>query len=179
MTSRLLAGTLVAFFYNGLVSAIPSRSLRGLYLRVWLGRIGPGACVQRGCRFLNGRKVSLGSRVVINFGCLLDGRHYRIDVGDDASIGPEACLLTLGHDPNARDFATRGGPIVIGARVWIGFRAIVLPNVTIGEGAVVGAGAVVTRDVEPYAIVAGAPARVIGRRRRDLEYRLDYRPWLL
>lgn len=179
MTLRLVAGTLVAFFYNAFASALPSRSLRRLYLRAWLAGIGPGTCVQRGCRFLNGRKVSLGSRVVINFGCLLDGRHYRIEVGDDASIGPEAALLTLGHDPDAPDFATRGGPIVIGARAWIGFRAIVLPNVTIGEGAVVGAGAVVTKDVEPYAIVAGAPARVIGRRSRDIGYRLEYQPWLL
>jgi maltose O-acetyltransferase len=179
MTLRVFVGTLIAFVYNDFVSAIPSRSLRSLYLRAWLGGIGPGACVQRGCRLLNGRKVSLGSRVVINFGCLLDGRHYRIDVGDDASIGPEAALLTLGHDPNSSDFATMGGPVVIGPRVWIGFRAIVLPNVTIGEGAVVGAGAVVTRDVEAYAIVAGAPARVIGRRNRDLEYQLDYRPWLI
>jgi acetyltransferase-like isoleucine patch superfamily enzyme len=178
MGFRLRAGTLVAFLYNSIGSSVPSRSVRWLFLRAWLGRLGPGACVQRGCRFLNGRKVSLGSRVVVNFGCLLDGRRYRIDIGDDASIGPEAAVLTLGHDPQAPDFATRGGPVLIGARVWIGFRAIVLPNVTIGEGAVVGAGAVVTRDVEPYAIVAGSPARVIGRRSRDLVYRLDYRPWL-
>lgn len=179
MTSRLLAGTIVAFFYNSLVSAIPSRSVRRVYLRAWLAGFGPGTCVQRGCRFLNGRKVRLGSRVVVNFNCLLDGRRYRIDIGDDVSIGPEAALLTLGHDPDARDFATRGGGIVIGSRAWIGFRAIVLPDVTIGEGAVVGAGAVVTKDVEPYAIVAGAPARIIGRRSRALDYHLDYQPWLL
>jgi maltose O-acetyltransferase len=179
MNARLLAGTVAAFFYNAMVSAIPSRSVRRAYLCAWLAGFGPGTCVQRGCRFLNGRKVRLGSRVVVNFGCLLDGRHYPIDIGDDVSIGPEAALLTLGHDPDARDFATRGGEIVIGARAWIGFRAIVLPNVTIGEGAVVGAGAVVTKDVAPYAIVAGTPARVIGRRSRGLDYRLDYQPWLL
>ena len=135
--------------------------------------------MQLGCRFLNGRKVRLGSRVVVNFGCLLDGRHYRIDIGDDVSIGPEAALLTLGHDPDARDFATRGGAIIIGPRAWIGYRAIVLPNVTIGEGAVVGAGAVVTKDVEPFTVVAGSPARMIGRRSRELTYHLDYQPWLL
>jgi maltose O-acetyltransferase len=83
----------------------------------------------------------------------------------------------------------RGGDVVIGDRVWIGYRAIVLPGVSIGEGAVVGAGAVVTKDVEPCAIVAGNPARKVGERavegressgeRRRFEYELDYRPWLL
>ena len=116
---------------------------------------------------------------MVNFGCLLDGRHYRIITGDDVSIGPEASVLTLGHDPNAADFALKGGDVRIGDRVWIGFRAIILPGVEIGEAAVVAAGAVVSRDVPPFAIVAGSPARVIGERSRHLSYRLAYRPWLL
>jgi maltose O-acetyltransferase len=68
--------------------------------------------------------------------------------------------------------------VVIGDHAWIGYRALVLPGVTIGEGGVVAAGAVVTKDVPPYAIVAGNPARVVGQRTRDLTYELDYRPWL-
>jgi maltose O-acetyltransferase len=63
--------------------------------------------------------------------------------------------------------------------VWIGYRAIVLPGVTIGNGAVVGAGAVVAKDVEPYKIVAGNPAKVIGERPKDLNYECNYRPWLV
>jgi len=148
-----------------------------------------------GCRFLNGRKVFLGERNVINFGCLFDGRHFSIRTGTNVSIGPEATILTLGHDPRSATFADRGGDVEIGDRAWIGYRAIVLPGVTIGEGAVVGAGAVVTRDVEPYAIVAGNPAKKIGERGRTqelkdsrseiaatgegFEYELTYRPWLL
>jgi len=69
--------------------------------------------------------------------------------------------------------------VVIEDRVWIGYRAIVLPGVKIGEGAVVGAGAVVAKDVEPYAIMAGNPARKIGERPKGLIYDCNYRPWLL
>ena len=156
-----------------------------------------------GCRFLNGRKVFLGERNVINFGCLFDGRKFRITTGSNVSIGPEATILTLGHDPRSATFEDRGGDVVIGDRVWIGYRAIVLPGVCIGEGAVIGAGAVVAKNVEPYAIVAGNPARKIGERAtkphggrttgpqgdvrqdegnrsgRGFEYDLDYRPWLV
>jgi maltose O-acetyltransferase len=131
-----------------------------------------------GCRFLNGRKVFLGARNVINFGCLFDGRCYTIRVGDDVSIGPEATILTLGHDPQSADFADKGGDVSIGNRVWIAYRAIILPGVTIGEGAVIGAGSVVAHDIEPYTIVAGAPARKIGERPHELRYELHYSPFL-
>lgn len=130
-------------------------------------------------KFLNGKRISLGNRNIINFGCLLDGRRFKVITGDDVSIGPEATILTLGHDPQSPEFADRGGDVIIGNRVWIGYGALVLPNVTIGEGAVVAARAVVTRNVEPYTIVAGVPAKAIGMRNRDLRYNLSYRPWLL
>jgi len=179
MTIRVFIGTLLSFFYNALVGRFPSRSLRRLYLRFYLMRFGSGTGVQLGCRFLNGRKVALGDRNVINFGCLFDGRVYPITVGSNVSIGPEASILTLGHDPQSPDFADRGGPVTIGNRVWIGYRAVVMPGVNIGEGAVVAACAVVTRDVPPFTIVGGNPAREIGTRTRDLRYALDFRPWLL
>ena len=149
-----------------------------MYLRAYLGSLGAGTGVQMGCSFLNGRKVFLGSRNVINFGCLFDGRRYAIRTGADVSIGPEAVVLTLGHDPQSPDFALRGGEVVIGNRAWIGFRSVVLPGVTIGEGAVVGAGAVVTKSIEPFKIVAGNPARVIGQRNLALTYQLDFKPFL-
>ena len=65
---------------------------------------------------------------------------------------------------------------MIGDRVWIAYRAVILPGVTIGEGAVIAAGAVVTRDVGPFSIMAGVPAKKIGERNRNLDYQLDFRP---
>ena len=107
------------------------------------------------------------------------GGLFEIRTGSDVSIGPEAAILTLGHDPQSPDFADAGGDVVIGDRVWIAYRAIILPGVKIGDGAVIAAGAVVTRDVEPFTIVAGSPAKKIGERTRDLRYQLRFDPPLL
>jgi maltose O-acetyltransferase len=196
MNPRIFAGSVLAYAYNFWVTNMPSRTLRSIYLKSWLGSLGAKSGVQMGCRFLNGRKVFIGERNVINFGCLFDGRKFSIRTGSNVSIGPEATILTLGHDPRSATFADRGGDVVIGDRAWIGYRAIVLPGVTIGEGSVVGAGAVVTKNVEPYAIMAGNPARKIGGRvaaqemgdgsskmgdkeKQGFEYELKYKPWLV
>ncbi|HBL10852.1 MAG TPA: acetyltransferase [Cyanobacteria bacterium UBA11162] len=179
MNHKILAGSVLSYFYNHLLGNLPSRQIRITYLKAYLAEVGKGTSVQMGCKFLNGRKVHFGDRNVINFGCLFDGRHYHIRTGSDVSIGPEASILTLGHDPHSPDFADRGGNVTIGDHVWIAYRAIILPGVTIGEGAVVGAGSVVTKDVEPYAIVAGAPAKIVGKREAKLTYYLNYSPFLL
>src|SRR5258706_5893845 len=100
-----------------------------------------------GCRFLNGRKIFLGERNVINWGCVLDGRKFKIRTGKDVSIGPEATILTLGHDPQSPEFADHGGDVIVGDHVWIAYRAVILPGVTLGEGAVVAASSVVSPDV--------------------------------
>lgn len=179
MTFKLFFGSVLAFLYNAIWTYIPSCTVRQVFLKLWLKRIGPGTGIQRGCKFLNGRKIEIGDRNVINFGCLFDGRTYRIVTGSDVSIGPEATILTLGHDPRSSAFADRGGDVIIGNYVWIGYRAIILPDINIGEGAVVAAGTVVTKNIAPYTIVAGNPAREIGKRAAPLGYRLSFQPWLL
>ena len=179
MVFKVLLGSLLAYSYNSIISFLPSRFIRCLYLRLYLARYGDGTGVQIGCRFLNGRKIYLGDRNVINFGSTMDGRHYEIHIGNDVSIGPEAVILTLGHDPQSPDFADKGGDVIIGDKVWICYRAIILPGVRVGEGAVVAAGAIVTRNVEPYTIVAGSPANVIGHRAPELRYTCNYHPWLV
>lgn len=176
---KVFLGSLLSYTYSSIITYAPLGLIRGGYLKGYLASLGRKSSVQMGCRFLNGRKVYLGDRNVINFGCLFDGRHYTIKTGNDVSIGPEATILTLGHDPQCPNFENKGGDVVIGDRAWIAYKAIILPGITIGEGAIVGAGAVVTKNVAPYTIVAGNPAVVIGKRNRNLEYLLEYQPWLL
>ncbi|MDX2256932.1 MAG: DapH/DapD/GlmU-related protein [Pseudanabaenaceae cyanobacterium bins.39] len=177
--TRIVAGSILSYTYNYIVSNLPSRKVRNAYLKAYLAQLGDSTSVQMGCKFLNGRKVYFGDRNVINFGCLFDGRYYKIKTGSDVSIGPEASILTLGHDPQSSEFADKGGDVIIGDRVWIAYRAIILAGVNIGDGAVVGAGSVVTKSIEPYTIVAGNPAKVIGQRSHSLNYKLNYFPWLL
>ena len=179
MNLRVTAGAVLAYGCNHVISRIPFHFLRLWYLKAYLGGIGKESHVQMSCRFLNGRKVFFGERNVINFGCMFDGRRFHIKTGDDVSIGPEAAILTLGHEPQSAEFADRGGTVTIGSRVWIGYRALVMPGVSIGEGAVVAAGSVVTRDIEPFTIVAGVPARKIGNREKNLSYHLHYKAMLL
>jgi len=178
MDARLAAGTLSAYLYNDWVGILPSRRIRKFYLSFWLGRLGKGSSVMMNVRFLNGRKIHIGQRNVINRGCVLDGRRYTISTGDDVSIGPETVILTLGHDPMCPNFSDRGADVVIGNRAWIGYRALILPGVTLGEGCVVGAGSVVAKNVDPYTVIAGNPAKRIRERSRAMRYELDYDPFL-
>jgi len=108
-----------------------------------------------------GKNLRLGERVFVNSGCRFQDQGG-ITIGDDALIGHNVVIATLNHDldPGQRG-TTAPRPVVIGDRVWIGANATVLPGVTIGDGAVVAAGAVVTKDVPPRTVVGGVPARVI------------------
>jgi acetyltransferase-like isoleucine patch superfamily enzyme len=160
------------------VGWLPSHGLRLLLYRRFLRiSIGQRTSIHRNCRFYRPSGVSIGSHSIINRDVLLDGR-MGLQIGDNVSVSEGAAIITLEHDPNSPTFETRGAAVRIGDRVFVGARAILLPGVAIGEGAVVAAGAVVTRDVEPFVIVAGVPARPIGQRRHDLTYTLDYRKFL-
>lgn len=108
-----------------------------------------------------GKNITLGKRVFINAGCCFQDQGG-IEIGDDCLIGHQTVLATLNHDLSPE---SRGGmfpaPIKIGRRVWIGAHATVLPGVTIGDNAVIAAGAVVTKDVPANAVVGGMPAKII------------------
>jgi len=110
----------------------------------------------------HGLKLRLGTNVFINHGCTLNDMGG-IEIGDDTLIGPNVSLLTSGHPTAVADrrLGITVAPIRLGANVWIGAAAIVIGGVTIGDGAVVAAGAVVSRDVPPATLVAGVPARTV------------------
>lgn len=153
------------------IASLPSRTLRhALYRRLGL-RLGPGAVVHRGLKVRQPANITIGAGSVIGFDTTLDGRRG-IEIGRNVNVSSEVAIWTLQHDWRDSRFDAVGAPVVVGDRAWLSFRATLLPGVTVGEGAVVAAGAVVTRDVEPYSVVAGVPARVVAQRPRGMAYEL-------
>ncbi|MEK7141647.1 MAG: acyltransferase, partial [Patescibacteria group bacterium] len=141
-------------------------------------------------RFNNPSGVAIGHNTVIGNDAFLDGRHKRsggsylrdffipgrrpIQIGNNVSIAGEVRIFTMQHDIDSPDFAEEEGDVVIADYAVIGTRVTILPGVHIGRGAVVGSGAVVTQDVEPYSLVGGVPAKHIRYRSKDLRYSLKF-----
>ena len=150
-----------------------SRRIRRFWLRRTLGELGPGALLCLDVLVLEPEGVRVGPRTVVNRGATLDGRGG-LTIAHDVDIASEVQIWTLEHDPNDPDHGTRVGSVTIEDHAWIASRAVILPGVTIGRGAVVAAGAVVRADVPSLAIVGGVPARVIGQRTNPLTYELSF-----
>ncbi|MEY2541832.1 MAG: hypothetical protein QOI22_1434 [Verrucomicrobiota bacterium] len=163
------------FVCNRLVANVPSHTVRlAFYRGVMRFDIGDRSNIFSGARFDTRGSFRMGNNSVINERCRLDNRGG-LSIGQNVSISAETCILTADHDPHDPAFIGRNRPVVIADYVFVGTRALILPGITIGRGAVVGAGAVVTKSVPPLAIVAGSPARQIGQRNPDLNYQIDYR----
>lgn len=137
---------------------------RDALLREVFASVGAGATIRPPFHCDYGYNIHLGQGVFLNFNCvILDVVEVRI--GDGTQIGPGVQILTADHprDPAQRASGLEWGrPIAIGRNVWIGGGAIILPGVTIGDDAVIGAASVVTRDVPPGATVVGNPAKARG-----------------
>jgi acetyltransferase-like isoleucine patch superfamily enzyme len=157
-----------------LVGRVPNHRFRlTCYRKVFGIKIGSNTSWHWRSRFFAPAGIIVGKDSIVGNDCFLDGRRG-VRVGNSVNIGGNVQIFTLEHDPDSRTFGTKGGPVVIEDFSYIATNAIILPGVTVGRGAVVAAGAVVTKDVEPYAIVGGVPARRIGERRRDLDYKLRF-----
>lgn len=108
-----------------------------------------------------GKNITVGKNVFINSGCRFQDQGG-ITIDDGALIGHNVVLATLNHDPAPEKRSTmHPAPIHVGKNVWIGANATVVPGVNIGDGAIIAAGAVVTKDVPENAVVAGVPAKVV------------------
>jgi acetyltransferase-like isoleucine patch superfamily enzyme len=149
------------YISNYWVSHIPSHTIRlWFYRRVMKFEIGKGSTILMGCTFDCAGGLIMGKDSVINSNCRIDLRGT-VKIGDNVSISNETTILTADHDMDSPGMDGRKFPMEIGDCCWIGTRAMILPGVKIGTGAVVAAGAVVTKDVNPFEVVAGVPAKVI------------------
>jgi maltose O-acetyltransferase len=161
-------------FLAFLVGRIPNHALRlWVYRHVLRMQIGKNSSFHWRGAFFAPHKLAIGANSIIGNDAFLDARRG-INIGDNVNIGGHVQIFTLEHDPQDSEFGIQGGPVEIGDRAYVATRSMILPGVRIGEGAVVAAGAVVTKDVENYAIVAGVPARKISERSRNLTYKLNY-----
>jgi len=162
------------------IGRFPSRSVRHSVYRSLGLKLAPNACIHRGAEIREPKNISIGAGSIIGFDAILDGRRG-VSIGANVNLSSEVAIWTVQHDPQDRQFGVKGGPVHIGDRAWLSFRSTILPGVTVGEGAVVAAGAIVTHDVAPYTIVGGTPASVIGNRSRDLSYELGAasKPWFI
>jgi acetyltransferase-like isoleucine patch superfamily enzyme len=157
-----------------LLLRFPGHRFRHAILRHVVGfESGDRCAFERGIHITARGGVRLGRHCNINHGVLLDGGGGLV-IGSFVNISPEALLLTTEHDPESPVFEGRDRKVVVGDRVWIASRAMILPGSTVGEGVVVAAGAVVRGDVPPWSIVAGNPARVVKSRSREAQAELPH-----
>ncbi len=162
------------YFLNSILPHLPVYRIRNIFYKLAGLRIGKDSVIDRKNYFIAPRRLVLGNNSHINRNCLIDARGG-LTIGNSVSISHNVSIVSGGHDINSRDFHGKYYPIHIDDYVWVGVGATILQNVTIGRGAVVCAGAVVTRDVAPYDIVGGVPARKIGQREKDLDYKCQGR----
>lgn len=160
-------------FLLTIVGYIPIHLIRKMAYRFCGVTIGRGSSFHWRARFYRPSRLKVGNNSIIGNDAMLDARNG-ITIGDNVSLSMGVWVWTLEHDPQDPWYAAIGGPVVINDYAWVSCRVVILPGVTIGEGAVVAAGAVVTKDVPPYSIVGGAPAKVIGERSRGLKYTLRF-----
>ncbi len=147
----------------------PLRPLARQLLKHQLARCGAGTSFDPLTSTFSGiENIALGDDVFIGPRCLIAVPDAELTIGDDTVIGPEFCVMGGDHRfdlPGTlyRDTSTLGAnePIAIGCNVWIGARVTVLKGVRIGDGAIIGAGSVVTHDVPSQSVAAGCPARVL------------------
>lgn len=157
------------------IGTIPSVWLRGKLYGGLGARIGKNTTFHYKTEIRDPHSLSIGNGTRIGDNVILDARRG-LTIGSNVNINSNVSIYTEQHDHRDPNFACFEGEdlsVKIEDRVWIGPNSIVLPRVKIGEGAVCCAGCVVTKDVEPYTVVAGIPAKKVGERPRHQIYEFD------
>jgi len=166
-----------AVYILHLSGAIPFHHVRRALYRLGGVRIGRGSSIHMGTRFYQPGNVEIGEDTIVGEDAVLDGR-AKLVIGNHVGIATGVMVYNSEHDIADPQFRAVTLPVTIDDYVFIGPRAIILPGVKIGRGAVVAAGAVVTKDVAPLSIVAGVPAKQIAERNpASIGYRLGRARW--
>lgn len=159
------------------VGYIPSHHIRRFFYRIEGMKIGRGSSIHMGVVFYDARNITIGKDSIIGENVVLDGRDI-LKIGNHVDIASEVMIYNAEHDVQDEKFKAVLAPVIIDDYVFIGPRAIILPGVSLGKGAVVAAGAVVTEDVSEMTIVGGVPAKEIGKRNlSDPSYKLGRAAW--
>ena len=157
---------------NNFICNLPSIRFRNWCLRRMGLKMSKNVRIYAGFHIREPRNIQIEDGVSIGPKVLLDGR-CGLTIRRSAVIAYNAIIWTLNHDYNDVNFAPKGAPVVIGKYAWICSNSVILPGITIGDYAVVASGAIVTKDVPPYAVVAGVPAKIIAHR-EEKEYKYGY-----
>ena len=159
-----------------IIGFIPSHHIRRFLYRVSGVSIGKGSAIHMGAVFYDPKNIKIGKDSIIGERVVLDGRDM-LTIGDHVDIASEVMIYNSEHNVQSTDFHAITASVIVEDYVFIGPRAIILPGVRIKKGAVVGAGAVVTKDVEEFTIVGGVPAKLIKERIKNLNYKLGRAAW--
>lgn len=151
-------------YFLRLVGFIPSHAIRKMVYMMGGISFGRGSTIHMGARFYFPSNIRIGADTIIGEGAVLDGRE-KLTIGSHVDIASDVMIYNAHHDINDKYFSPVIKPVTIDDYVFIGPRAVILPGVHIKKGAVVAAGAVVTKDVETESIVGGVPAKEIGKRK--------------
>lgn len=164
-------------YFLSCFSHFPSRNFRKILYSLAGVKLTNSSTFYMGTRFFKPSGVKVGHDTMIGYNCFLDGR-APLTIGNHVDIASEVLIYNDEHNIHDNEFGNSYGQVTIKDYVFIGPRAIILPGVTIGKGAVVAAGAVVTKDIPDFEIWGGVPAKKIGERTvKNLSYTLG-RPML-
>lgn len=151
---------------------VPFHTIRNLSYRFAGIKMGRGSTFHMWANFFEPKNIIIGEGTVIGDHAFLDGRD-KLKIGNHVDIASSVAVYNSEHDINREDFSAKDSPVEIGDYVFIGPRAVILPGVKIGKGAVIAAGAVVTKDVPAFKVVGGVPAGIIAERKnKNPTYRL-------
>lgn len=179
--SRISAWYLEAItgFLWWFVGIVPSHLFRKFFYKLFGMKMGKGSTIHMMARIYDPRHIEIGQDTIIGEKATLDGRKQLpnsnggLEIGNHVDIASEVMIWTSQHDVNNPDFSAIEEKVTISDYVFIGPRAIILPGINIGKGAIIAAGSIVTKDVEPFSIVAGVPAKEINTRKdKNPSYKL-------